>query len=81
MGIISSYKSREIKDDQITSEEKVGSELATFGAGCFWGTEKFFRKQFGAKLVSTMVGYMGDSSKASYHQVCTGTTNHAEVLQ
>ncbi len=60
---------------------KVGSELATFGAGCFWGTEKFFRKQFGANLISAAVGYMGGASKASYEQVCTGTTNHAEVLQ
>jgi peptide-methionine (S)-S-oxide reductase len=60
---------------------KAGVELATFGAGCFWGTEKFFRKQFGANLISTMVGYMGGASKASYEDVCTGKTNHAEVLQ
>jgi peptide-methionine (S)-S-oxide reductase len=60
---------------------KAGVELATFGAGCFWGTEKFFRKQFGANLISALVGYMGGASKANYEEVCTGTTNHAEVLQ
>jgi len=60
---------------------KAGVELATFGAGCFWGTEKFFRKQFGANLISAMVGYMGGTSKTTYEDVCTGTTNHAEVLQ
>lgn len=37
---------------------KAGIELATFGAGCFWGTEKFFKKQFGGALASTVVGYM-----------------------
>ncbi|CAF0918314.1 unnamed protein product [Adineta steineri] len=60
---------------------KAGAELATFGAGCFWGTEKFFRKQFGTNLISAMVGYMGGASKSNYEDVCTGTTNHAEVLQ
>lgn len=60
---------------------KAGAELATFGAGCFWGTEKFFRKQFGTNLLSALVGYMGGASKSSYEQVCTGTTDHAEVLQ
>jgi peptide-methionine (S)-S-oxide reductase len=68
-------------DDNIAVVDTVGSELATFGAGCFWGTEKFFRKEFGAKLASTMVGYMGGARKASYEYVCTGTTNHVEVLQ
>ncbi|CAF1988949.1 unnamed protein product [Rotaria magnacalcarata] len=60
---------------------KAGTELATFGAGCFWGTEKFFRKQFGANLISALVGYMGGASNATYQDVCTGTTSHAEVLQ
>jgi len=64
------------------SMSKAGVELATFGAGCFWGTEKFFKKQFGPALASSVVGYMGGkSSNPSYEQVCTGTTNHAEVLQ
>lgn len=73
------------KDDHqqetMAGAAKAGIELATFGAGCFWGTEKFFRKQFGSNLLSAMVGYMGGASKASYEDVCTGTTNHAEVLQ
>lgn len=67
--------------DEIMAASKAGVELATFGAGCFWGTEKFFRKQFGSNLLSALVGYMGGASKTTYEQVCTGTTNHAEVLQ
>jgi peptide-methionine (S)-S-oxide reductase len=50
----------------------------------FRGTEKFFRKQFGSALLSAQVGYIGgDDSKfasASYEQVCTGKTGHAEAL-
>ena len=45
-----------------------GYELATFGAGCFWSTEQNFRTQFGAHLVTAVVGYMGE-------------TDHVEVLQ
>jgi len=56
-------------------------EQATFGAGCFWGTEKYFKKQF-PLLRKTTVGYMGgERPNPSYKDVCTGTTNHAEVLQ
>ncbi|CAF1059270.1 unnamed protein product [Adineta steineri] len=80
MGATSSQK-REQQDADMASASQDGLELATFGAGCFWGTEKFFRKQFGNKLASTMVGYMGGSTKANYLYVCTGLTNHAEVLQ
>ncbi len=54
------------QDDNTAAVNTDGLELATFGAGCFWGTEKFFRKQFKDQLASTMVGYMGGSSKASY---------------
>jgi peptide-methionine (S)-S-oxide reductase len=74
-----SNKQEHFKQNMAAS--KAGVELATFGAGCFWGTEKFFRKQFGSNLISAMVGYMGGASKSSYEDVCTGTTNHAEVLQ
>jgi peptide-methionine (S)-S-oxide reductase len=56
-------------------------ELATFGAGCFWNTEKYFRNQFGANLISAAVGYMGDTSTARCEKVGTDTTNHVEVLQ
>ncbi|KAI8919982.1 peptide methionine sulfoxide reductase MsrA [Powellomyces hirtus] len=55
--------------------------LATFGAGCFWGVEKSFQKKYG-KSIETLVGYAGGvADQPSYKQVCTGTTNHAEVLQ
>jgi len=60
--------------------EQQGYETATFGAGCFWGVEAAYRQIQGVK--STRVGYAGgDTENPTYKDVCSGTTNHAEVVE
>ncbi len=62
------------------AENKDSYQLASFGAGCFWHVEAEFRKVEG--VVSTAVGFMGGMTKnPSYHDVCSGNTGHAEVVQ
>ena len=53
-----------------------GSQKATFAAGCFWGVEHMYRKEFGNKgLLDAQVGYIGgDTKHPSYRAVCTGRT-------
>jgi peptide-methionine (S)-S-oxide reductase len=56
-----------------------GSEVALFAMGCFWGAEKKFWQQPG--VYTTAVGYAaGHTKNPTYRQVCSGTTNHAEVV-
>ena len=55
-------------------------EKATLGTGCFWCSEAIFKR---LKGVSDVVpGYSGGNKiNPTYEEVCTGTTNHAEVIQ
>ena len=49
------------------------------GMGCFWGAERIFWKTPG--VYSTSVGYSGGvTPNPSYEEVCSGLTNHTEVL-
>lgn len=55
-------------------------EIAVFGAGCFWGVEERFRTLPG--VLSTEVGYAGGNLlNPTYKDVCSGETNHAEVIK
>ena len=55
-------------------------EIAVLALGCFWGPEIKFSKIDG--IIKTEVGYCGgDSSITTYKEVCTGNTNHAEVVK
>lgn len=54
--------------------------IATFGAGCFWGTEQAFRQLEG--VIETSVGYMGGHfENPCYLDVLSRITGHAEVAQ
>tara|TARA_B100001175_G_scaffold37846_1_gene27480 strand:+ start:942 stop:1388 length:447 start_codon:yes stop_codon:yes gene_type:complete len=55
-------------------------EIAIIALGCFWGPEIKFSKLEG--VLKTEVGYCGGNNhKTTYEEVCTGATNHAEVVK
>jgi peptide-methionine (S)-S-oxide reductase len=57
-----------------------GKQTAVFAGGCFWGTQAVFERVKG--VLKTTTGYAGGSaSTATYDQVTTETTGHAESVQ
>ena len=55
-------------------------ETAVFAGGCFWGTQTVFQQVKG--VISTTAGYTGGAAEtATYSQVTTETTGHAESVE
>ena len=55
-------------------------EIAVLALGCFWGPEIKFGKLEG--ITKTEVGYCGgNTNSTTYEEVCSGDTNHAEVVK
>jgi peptide-methionine (S)-S-oxide reductase len=68
-----------VNGNRIVPPFPAGMEQAVFGMGCFWGAERLFWKLPG--VYSTAVGYAGGETKnPTYEEVCSGFTNHAEVV-
>jgi peptide-methionine (S)-S-oxide reductase len=65
---------------KLTPPYPEGSQVATFGMGCFWGDEKLFWEKPG--VVVTAVGYAGGiTPNPTYEEVCSGRTGQAEVVR
>ncbi len=63
-----------------TLAAKPGKETAVFAGGCFWGVQAVFQRVKG--VVATTTGYSGGTAKtATYKQVVTETTGHAESVE
>ena len=55
-------------------------EIAILALGCFWGPERKFSSLRG--VIETEVGYCGGhNNNTNYEEVCSGSTNHAEVVK
>lgn len=66
--------------DFAPGQNTTNTDTVYFASGCFWGTEYMFQGQPG--VVSTRTGYIGGTkAKPTYHDVCTGTTGHAEAIE
>ncbi|WP_263356041.1 peptide-methionine (S)-S-oxide reductase MsrA [Acidicapsa ligni] len=65
-------------DDALTATP--GKAVAVFAGGCFWGTQSVFERVKG--VTDTMAGYSGGAgATATYDQVTTETTGHAESVK
>lgn len=64
----------------ITGPWREGQKRLLVGIGCFWGAEKMYWETAGVE--STSVGYGGGvTPNPTYREVCSGSTNHVELVE
>jgi peptide-methionine (S)-S-oxide reductase len=69
-----------VNGNRIVPAFPAGLRQAEFALGCFWGAERLFWELPG--VYSTAVGYAGGlTPNATYEEVCSGLTGHAEVVR
>ena len=65
---------------EVPLAKQPSQEKAVFAGGCFWGVQSVFQRVKG--VLSTTAGYSGGTAKtATYKQVITETTGHAESVE
>ncbi|MFP4314441.1 MAG: peptide-methionine (S)-S-oxide reductase MsrA [Alphaproteobacteria bacterium] len=68
------------KGEDLMEKAPEGYPVATLAGGCFWCTESEYRALDG--VLFTQVGYMGGAlENPTYHDITTGKSGHAEVVQ
>jgi peptide-methionine (S)-S-oxide reductase len=73
-------RAHHVSGESLQASDFPNSEVVLFGMGCFWGAERKFWSVPG--VLATAVGYAGGyTPNASYREVCSGMTGHAEVVQ
>ena len=69
-----------LPDPSLDEPASPGSQTAVLAGGCFWGVEGVFEHVKGvSEVVSGYAG--GESRTATYDQVSSGTTGHAEAVR
>lgn len=70
----------ELPDPEVDLTDGVDEQTAVLAGGCFWCVEAVFKRLNG--VLSVTSGYAGDSAdSADYRTVCSGATDHAEVVE
>ena len=78
--ILAQPRPHAVLDTPITGPWREGQKRILIGIGCFWGAEKMYWQLDGVE--STSVGYGGGQTpNPTYREVCSGQTNHVELVE